>query len=90
MTAAICPNCKTALGDGWCVACDAESDRQAGRMPAAPIAKTGASVADVLGYLYTEAGIRARMPGATKEERLAHIAVRQDIRELAERLANRG
>jgi hypothetical protein len=41
--------------------------------------------AAILRYLYAEAGVRARMLGATDAERLAHAAVRQDIRELAER-----
>jgi hypothetical protein len=41
--------------------------------------------ATILRYLYAEAGVRARMLGATDAERLAHAAVRQDIRELAER-----
>lgn len=40
-------------------------------------------IRSVLAYLYAEAGIRARMLGATDEERLAHAGVRQDIRELA-------
>jgi hypothetical protein len=44
-----------------------------------------ADVRNVLAYLYAEAGVRARMLGATDAERLAHAAVRQDIRELAER-----
>jgi hypothetical protein len=93
-----CPSCKTDFGDGWCRACDVEFDRLQGRPPAPPAVRAlrpempaltlpGDAHSEVLGalaYLYAEAGVRARMFGATGEEQLAHNAVREDIRKWAE------
>lgn len=52
--------------------------------PPAIATEAATSVQAALSYLYAEAGIRSNMLGTTAEERLAHIAVRQDSRELAE------